>query len=342
MRLIPQPPLISLMTKSILLLVTLLGLLTISGCATESNNSAIPGYRTARAQSSLELPPDLINTSNEALNRRNEKVATQVVLPQIEGLEITRSANGERWLEITADVDTTWAKLVDYTLSAGLPILTQSKQTAIIETDWIGDDSGAKSRILSFFGEGRASVNDKYTFWLERVADQQTALYVTHKQLKLVAKNRSKKGGIVETAWVEEAGDGFQALAMLRKLKTFFSGETEVDVAEEVILITTDSPSIIMRSSPEDTRNKLNAALVTLGYEIVSESTKRNVIVIRERRKKTGLFSKLSIRQKQGVRIEPYGVDNKSKITVTSSRGTGLAAKDSLPVLYRLAGELRK
>ncbi len=323
------------------------GIIAISGCASQSEEALEPGFRTARAQSNLELPPDLINTSSEALKRRAEKSATDKVLPQIEGLEIKRSENDERWLQVNADIDSTWDKLVDFTLKSNMPVLTQSKRDAIIESDWIGDKKGGlteRSRLLKIFGNfgSRSAINDSYTFWLERSETDQTALYISHKQLKQVAKTRAFRDEIVETAWIETSGDGFKAVEMLRNIKAFFSGEIEEDVSDEVVLITDDSPSIIFQADMIGTRNKLRSALVAANLEFVSENKKKNLIVVREHRKKGGVFSKLTPRKKQGIKFEPYGDTEKTKITVTSSRGSGVDSKESLPLLYRLAGELRK
>lgn len=321
--------------------------MTLSGCATQSNETLEPGFRTARAQSQLELPPDLINTSSAALKRRSEQAATEKVLPQIDGLEINRNENGERWLEVNANIDTTWDKLVDYTLKAKLPIVTQSKRDAIIKSDWIGDEKGTlskRSRLLKFFGNfgNQSAVNDKYTFWLERSADNRTALHISHKQLKLVAKSPAFRDEIVETAWVESSGDGFKSVEMLRSIKAFFSGVSEADISDDVVLITDDSPSIIVQSDLAHTRAQLSSAIVAADLEFVSENNKNNIIVVREHRKKGGVFSKLVVRQKHGIKIEPYGTADKTKITVTSSRGSGVESKVSLPLLYRLASELRK
>ncbi|MFT5259170.1 MAG: hypothetical protein ACI9J2_002672 [Saprospiraceae bacterium] len=334
------------MKKIVLLLTLVFGLSLISGCATQSDSLTLPGYRTARVQSNLELPPDLINTSNEAIKRRSEKATSEQVLPTIVGIEMKRNEGGERWLAIFASADDTWAKLVDYTLSSGLPILIQSKQKAIIETDWIGDESvsSGANKLLSFFssGRGRSSLNDKFTFWLERVAENETALFVTHKRLRQVAKNRSKRGGVVEMAWLEEPGDGFQALEILRDIKAYYGGGRAEDISDVVVLVTTDNPHIVLREDSESAKSIIRKVLVAANYELVSENAKKNLFVIREHRKEGGLFSKLSLRQKFGVKVEPFGNDEKTKITITTSKGSTVQSKDSLPLLYRIAGELRK
>lgn len=339
------------MKKFTPVIIIISGHLLLSACAPRLASDSLPGHRTARLQSSLELPPDLINTSSEALKQRQQRSASTTVLPEIAGITIKRNENGERWLAVENNADETWAILVDYTLKSGLPILIQNKQSAIIETDWIGDktvDSGV-NKLLGFFNRGgRATVNDKYTFWLERTADQQTALFVTHKQLKQVTKSRAIRGGIIETAWIEAPGDGLQTLTLLRDLKAFFGGDRDDDVTDNVVLISSATPSIILREEVDIARNRVREALLATGYELVAEKPKKNLIVFRAVRKKGGFFSNFTRRTKHSVKIETYGaseisgIDNKTKVTITSSSGLGIASKASLPILYQLAGELKK
>ena len=95
------------------------------------------GYRTARAQSTLELPPDLVNSSLPALQEAANAEDKGALAP-IDGVKL-RSSGEKRWLEVNANANDSWTKLVDYFNKSGLPILVENKRDGILETDWIGD-----------------------------------------------------------------------------------------------------------------------------------------------------------------------------------------------------------
>lgn len=186
------------------------------------------GYSSARAQSTLEIPPDLVGqTSSEIKSRTTNRTdsTSPAVLPTLEGVRM--ESNGtERFLVASADTDTTWAKLMAYVDHTQLPVLAESQQEGILETDWIGvaGTDTATQRWLRRYIKGLASrpaLNDKYTFWLERLSDSETAIHITHKQLvKHVIEPKNPHENI-EVEWQEKDGDPATTLEMLRKLQSW-------------------------------------------------------------------------------------------------------------------------
>ena len=141
-----------------ILITSLVMLSLLAGC---SNKNPLPtsGYRTARAQSSLELPPDLVNNTTPSV-RQAAASDTNRALANLEGVEF-RSSGDKRWLEVAADAESVWLKMVDYFNKSGMPILVENRRDGILETDWIGDeesDSYFSSLVRSKAGDlfGRA------------------------------------------------------------------------------------------------------------------------------------------------------------------------------------------
>ena len=117
-----------------ILITALVVLATLTAC---SNKNPLPtsGYRTARAQSNLELPPDLVNNTAPSIQQSAASVQN-TALANLEGFEL-RSSGDRRWLEVDADAQSVWLKMVDNFNKSGMPILVENKRDCILETDCI-------------------------------------------------------------------------------------------------------------------------------------------------------------------------------------------------------------
>lgn len=319
--------------------------LFLNACASDNGALSSPGYQSARAQSSLELPPDLINSSDAALSSRTS-TKTANVLPKVTGIQL-RSEGGERWLEIESNANDVWSQLLDYTTKSGLPILTENKRDGIVKTDWIGDessDSSIRKKIRARLGNivGRSPVNDQYTFWLERLGNNTTALHITHNQLKQIVIEPERQDDVVKTAWSETPGDGLKALLLLRKLNAFFGGEEiETDNSAAVVLVETTPPHIIIAEQGELALAQVTRAISASAYTFDREDKKRGLIIIRQA-KKEGFLSGLALKKRFGIQLEPTASGTKTRINIVSKRGKPIDREEALPVLYAITGELRR
>lgn len=171
---------------------------------------ASPG---GRYQSSLELPPDLADTTSDTvLANRVEPEAPQV-LPEIENLDVERN-NEEGWIEVNADADLVWQKLVEHWGSLGIELVQADPRIGVMETDWVlppeaAEDEkkkGALSSALSYLLDDlfdQATSLDKYTIQLERKEGPRTRINVTHRGLKKVQTQEPTKKDNEEFEWVE-------------------------------------------------------------------------------------------------------------------------------------------
>ncbi len=329
------------------ILLAILAVTLLSACG---NKNPIPsaGYRTARAQSNLELPPDLVNSSTAPLqqaanNNENPALAT------VEGIKL-RSSGENRWLEVTANADDTWAKLVDYFNKSGMPILIENKRDGILETDWIGDeesDSYTASLMRSKVGNlfGRAPVNDKFTIWMENIDEQNTSIHVSHNQLKqFVVEPTGQRQHQIQSGWTETPGDGFKAMKLLRDMAAFFGGaEIETENTDRVQLVQTIPPHIILAENPGKAWDLVERAIITsTTYTMDDINREKSLFKIAEM-KAPGFWSKMKLTVKYGVYLEPFNDTGKTRISITNKKGdTAADRNDALPVLWALAGELRR
>jgi uncharacterized lipoprotein len=331
--------------KKVLPAVIALSLL--GACSSNKNPLPTSGYRTARAQSSLEIPPDLVNSSSAALQQAaNSKESG--ALATLDGI-ILRSSGDKRWLEVAASADDTWAKLVDYFIKSGMPVLTENKRDGILETDWMGDEesgSYASSLVRSKVGNlfGRAPVNDKYIAWMEKIDEQNTAVHLSHSQLKqYVIEPKGEQRNLIEAGWTETPGDGFKALKLLRDMGAFFGGAViETENTSRVVLIQTQPPHILLAEPSDKAWAIVERAIITSPYTLDGEDREKNLFKIRSQKEK-GFWNKMKAADKFGVLLEPVSDQGKTRIRITTNKGKDtLDRTEALPVLWAIAGELRR
>ena len=330
------------------LLPTLLALVFLGACGSNKNTLPSDGYRTARAQSNLELPPDLVNSSSPSLQQSASRESNPA-LASIDGIKL-RSAGENRWLEVTADADDTWVKLIDYFNKSGMPILVENKRDGILETDWIGDaesDSYTASMFRAKVGNlfGRAPVNDKFTIWMETIDQQNTSIHVTHNQLKqYVVDPQGQRQHNIESGWTETPGDGFKAMKLLRDMAAFFGGaDIETINTDHVLLVQTVPPHIILDESDETAWDLVERGIITSATYTLDDMDRTKDLFRISEIKEPGFWSKMKLSNKYGVLLEPFGDTGKTRISITNKKGDELMErKDALPVLWALAGELRR
>jgi len=325
-------------------------LIVVSLLSACSNKNPLPsaGYRTARAQSNLEIPPDLVNSSTTTLQQGADSDSDPALAP-VDGI-VLRSSGDKRWLDVTATADHTWKKLIDYFNKSGVPILTENKRDGILETDWIGDeesDSYTASLVRSKLGNlfGRAPVNDKFTVWMEKTDDTHTAVHVVHKQLKqyVIEPNGQRKDQI-QAGWTETQGDGFKEIKMLRDMAAFFGGAViETENTAHVVLVQTIPPHIVLAENTDKGWDLVERAIITSTIYALDDMDKEKLLFRISEAKEPGFWSSMKLANKYGVLLDTFNDQGKIRISITNKKGDATAdPTEALPVLWALAGELRR
>lgn len=184
---------------------------------TKTYSSIEPGADTERSRSRLEVPPDLVDTTSDALlaNQASVEQQSEQVLPQTESLDVERNDN-DGWVEVGASPDKVWNRLQAHWGSLGVNLVVSDPTAGIMETGWVkpaGDveeNQSLTDRLIDqFLGQvtGGPTSLDKYTIQLERVGENRTRVNVSHRGRKKIQTQRGNIANVAQYEWVETEED---------------------------------------------------------------------------------------------------------------------------------------
>lgn len=187
--------------------------------STETYSSIEPGAESARSRANLELPPDLVSSSSDALAatqaQQEQETRSEEVLPEPEGMEVTRN-DEEGWIEVDAPPERVWRKLVAHWGALGVDLVVSNPKEGIMETDWVepaqsnkGEPGLTDKVIGQFLGRlfDEITALDKYTMTLQRTDQGGTRINVAHRGIKKIQTQKTTVGTNAEWDWVETEED---------------------------------------------------------------------------------------------------------------------------------------
>ncbi len=255
----------------------------------------------------------------------------------------------QRYLKVEAEAARTWEKTLDFVNRKNFPLVVENKREGILETDWIGDDSvdtATRSNMRRIFGSiaGRPPVSDKYKFWLERLDDAKTAIHVeqAHLTKEVIESKRHDENDTF--IWQESPGNEFQLVKILRELAAFLSGaDTQLEDAAYVLIVQTEPVHLMLAETEGNAWSRVERAIITSPYTLEFQDRENKLFQINEPQN-AGFWSKLKPTKKFGIRLEPSNQGKtKTRISITNKKGKAtIDSKDALPVLWAIAGELRR
>ncbi len=198
-----------------------------------SNNDKKKGKATLyKVQSSkpLELPPELITSSNETVltGIQNSADDDLRILPQAIRARIVNDGD-KRWLEIDSSVEKAWKSVLAYWSLGDVDLVEYNPQAGLMETQWIeqtaeiDDGSSFFGRMTQNLVTSLTKTNtslDKFRVRFERVSENQSLMYVSHRSIARKEIAYGKK--ISEFEWVELASDPEREAALLQNLVLIF------------------------------------------------------------------------------------------------------------------------
>ena len=177
----------------------------------------------------LELPPDLVGTTNEAVLENLEKAQLEEtrILPEIVNARIIKDGD-ERWLEIDTNVETAWRAVTEYWSLSGINLVDYNPEAGIMETTWIeqpvdyeGDSVFVQMTKQIFTSLTKTDTAlDKYRLRFERLNSDQAALYVDHRSMVRKEVDYSKK--VSDFEWVELPSNPNREAELLQNLVLLF------------------------------------------------------------------------------------------------------------------------
>lgn len=186
------------------------------------------------SRSSLEIPPDLLQSAGERVqaNAAGAAAGPERVLPQVIGASI-QTAAGKSWLEIDADAETVWKKLTEFWALQEIDLVEYQPQAGIMATDWFakkpnrGGNQALSAVALDLLNAlvSRRTAVDKFTLRLARDADAaaaRTRIFITHRAREKVAQELDDIDKTVEFHWVERDEDPEKVAQLLQTIVLLF------------------------------------------------------------------------------------------------------------------------
>ena len=187
-----------------------------------------PGSYKSPPPKPLDLPPDLLGSSNEAVADNYVNQQQYVVLPEVNAARIV-DEDGKRWLEIDADAQTVWKTVTEYWAASGVTLEEFNPGAGTMETEWIDrnqqyneDQSMWTNMAVSLFKtvtEGRTAF-EKFRIRLERLDGDRTAMYISHRGTAKMEVFYPRRD--VDYEWVEEESDPERIADLLQNMLVYF------------------------------------------------------------------------------------------------------------------------
>ena len=162
---------------------------------------------------SLDIPPDLVTTTNQTVldNLEEGKQNKIRVLPEIVGARIVKK-DDMYGLEVDTSVESAWETVTRFWALSNVNLVEYNPEAGTMETEWVekpqAEDPDASyiarmSRDILTSLTKRNTKLDKYRIRFERISADQSYLHVAHRSSarKEIRKGSLKK--ISEFDWVE-------------------------------------------------------------------------------------------------------------------------------------------
>lgn len=209
-----------------------------AGCSTQSGGGI--EYRTARAGTPLEVPPDLmrLNNSNryavpgvgESASSANQYAQAQqqiaqanssgVTAPSAAGdVQIKRDGN-QRWLSVQRSAEQLWEPVKAFWEDNGFVLSVEDRKLGLMETDWAENRADIPNDLIrrtlgklfdSLYSTGQL---DRFRTRLEKNSEGGTDIFISQRGMEEVYTSRDKS----TTSWQPRANDPALEDEFLRRL----------------------------------------------------------------------------------------------------------------------------
>jgi outer membrane protein assembly factor BamC len=289
--------------KSPLRLALLIGSATLLASCSSVLSTGKVDYKTIGEVkvTPLEVPPDLSQLSREnrfvipsgssvsasslpkAAGVSRNTVSTDVVAD----VQFQRLGT-QRWLRVERPVDKVWDQVRSFWLSNGFSLTTDNAELGLLETEWA--ENRAKlpqdfirrnlGRVLdSLYSTGE---RDKYRIRVERVSDQASEIFVSHRGMEEVYSTNDK----TTTRWQPRPSDPSLEVEMMRRLMIQL-GSTE-QAANQATSLPNAATSLAQLSPGQSTI--LFADRFDVAWRRASVALDRAGFTVEDRDRKAGVF----------------------------------------------------
>ena len=266
--------------------------------ACSSDGEERPEYLDSYSLRGLEVPPTLTqpDTSRELvlpepsaealqmLQQRQDASVKGAIAPMFQGIEL-KSSESLYWLEVQADADTLWPRLVDFWAHEGIKLERNRPMLGFMETEWVKeyDPRASDSFLANMFSKLSPDRLDKFRLRVERVNGAAASkIFISHRGLEVQVHN---EGG---TSWRQRATDPELEREMLYRL-ALYAGLSELE-ADAVFSAYTGYQSRIrplkgddlfeITGRPEYVWQRVMQALDRIGVEVTRQDRQQGEIEV--------------------------------------------------------------
>jgi len=300
--------------------LAVLGMALLSGCSTFQDEKV--DYTSAKRTNTLEVPPDLSQLSRETRFAVPGSVVTasgyQATAPQatvsvaaseVGDVRIERAGN-ERWLVVKRPPEKLWQPVRDFWQENGFVFNVDQQQLGLLETDWAENRAklpqdfirNTLGKVLdSLYSTGE---RDKFRTRLERNANGETEIYISHRGLIEVYSNERKE----QTVWQPRATDPALEAEFLRRLMVKLGASEQVAKAQasvpasapkaRVVGEGTDQMAVELSDTFDRAWRRVGVALDRSGFTVEDRDRTKGLYFVRyvetpEKGSEPGILSKL-------------------------------------------------
>ena len=209
----------------------------VAACSTTTNSSKVDYKTNVEVKSvGLEVPPDLsqLNRDSRYTMPGSGTVSAssmpsgapqvglrqaQVAPDRVADIQMERLGN-QRWLRIQRPPDQIWDKVKNFWIDSGFVLVQDDPQLGLMETEWAENRAKIPQDIVRrtlgkvFDSLFSTSERDKFRIRLDRIDDNTTEIFVTHRGMEEVYSSADK----TQTRWQPRASDPSLEIEMLRRL----------------------------------------------------------------------------------------------------------------------------
>jgi outer membrane protein assembly factor BamC len=278
----------------------------------------------------------------------------------------------QRWLIVSAEADIIWPQLVEYWTKDGIPLVINSPESGVIETDWLINYADFTSSFGKVF---RGILNkitesgrrDKYRISIDFGQEAGTTeVYVAHRGMEEVALGPSRTQ-IPDYKWVKRPSDPSLELAIMRQIMVYLGVDedeadsiTEQSLPDEVdkarlLIDDVDEPVLVLDEAFPRAWQRVGLALDRSGYIVVGRNRQQGGYLIELANsdlideKKQGFFSRLFNRDKKDdeeiiykaqVRLIPQK-EEKTVVAIATEEGLHDSSETAISLLQQLYEQLK-
>jgi len=354
--------------------LTLLGLaIGLSACTALETDKV--DYRSTGKAPSLTVPPDLTQLSKEtrytvvggtvsASGYQAGQAATSktgVAAVSLGDVRIERAGN-QRWLVVNRPAEKLWDPVKDFWQENGFLLAMDQDSLGIMETDWAENRAKIpQDAIRNFLGKMLDSLystseRDKFRTRLERVANGNTEIFISHRGMIEVYTSEKKD----QTVWQPRPADPELEAEFLRRLMVKLGVTTEqakvlvaTSVAKSNASVTTANgqPALLLEEGFDRAWRRVGLALDRTGFTVEDRDRKQGIYFVRyvaptSENSEPGFFSKLFSSSGKTIEATKFRIALQSQgdittVSVLDTKGAPETSDSAQRIVKVLADDMK-